>query len=511
MRKNLIVAFLIAVSSLSFADIWTPAIYSDNMLLQRDARVKIRGTASANAKVDVEFAGQKKSTKADANGNWSLRLDKMPANKNHQQMIIFENGKLGKIIKNVLVGEVWVAGGQSNMEWPVRRTSDAKEAIARAKYPNLRYFGQHGYDTKKGHIKQEQSTNGHWLVANNDVGGWSAAGFYFAEKLMKDLDVPVGIVYASRGATSMIAWLPDERLGLQEYTKNRKAQFLKELAKYDYKAELAKHNKKMADAKVEDAKRKAEGKPKAQRPWDFHLPPLPNTPWSIGTTPSFMYNLMVHPVRGYTVRGTIWYQGEGDSGGKSRENFEIQMKQVVDAWRDAFENKNMYFYWAQLPAFRSDWAGVRWRQLKARNSIEKSGVINITELGEINEIHPQFKTEVGLRFEGLAMREVYNRKDVHPYSPEFKSAKYDGDTAVVEFNTFGRTLEMRGAPRGFEVKANGKWIKANAVLSGKNVIAKSPNGEKVEGVRYLWKAWTKPDVCLYNQDGLPAFSFINEK
>ncbi|MBQ2721931.1 MAG: hypothetical protein IJF70_03390, partial [Opitutales bacterium] len=95
MRKNLIVAFLIAVSSLSFADIWTPAIYSDNMLLQRDARVKIRGTASANAKVDVEFAGQKKSTKADANGNWSLRLDKMPANKNHQQMIIFENGKLG--------------------------------------------------------------------------------------------------------------------------------------------------------------------------------------------------------------------------------------------------------------------------------------------------------------------------------------------------------------------------------------------------------------------------------
>ena len=511
MKKTSLVFLSALVCGFSYAKIWLPKIYSDNMLLQRDAQVKIRGTADANARIDVSFAGQKKSTKADANGNWSLKLDKMSANKTPQEMTISENRKIGKTIKNILVGEVWVAGGQSNMEWPIRNTVDGKDAVARAKYPNLRYFAQHGYDTNKGHNKQEESTNGRWIVADNNVGGWSAAGFYFAEKLMKDLDVPVGIVYASRGATSMIAWIPDERLNLQEHTKTCKAKFLADLGKYDYKGKLAKHNKKMADAKVEDEKRKAEGKPKATRPWDFHLPPLPNTPWAIGSTPSFMYNLLVYPVRGYTVRGVIWYQGEGDASGERCKNFEIQMKQVVDSWREAFENKNMYFYWAQLTSFKGKWQEARWRQLKARNNIHNSGVINIIDAGEKDNIHPKYKTEVGVRFEGLALREVYGRKDVYPYSPEFKSATYSDDTAKVSFNTFGRNLQLRGKARGFEVKVAGKWQNANATLSGNEVLVKSANGGKVEGVRYLWKGWADPDVCLYNQDDLPAFSFIDEK
>ena len=171
----------------------------------------------------------------------------------------------------------------------------------------------------------------------------------------------------------------------------------------------------------------------------------------------------------------------------------------------------MHFYWAQLTSFKANWPEARWRQLKARNNIHNSGVINIIDAGEKDNIHPKYKTEVGLRFEGLALREVYARKDVHPYSPEFKLANYSGDTAKVLFNTFGRNIQLRGKARGFEVKVAGKWQNANATLSGNEVLVKSTNGGKVEGVRYLWKGWADPDVCLFNQDGLPVFSFTNEK
>ena len=150
MKKITLLFLSLAFSIASFAEIKMPKIFSDNMLLQRHAYVKIWGKADANAKVDVEFAGQQKSAKADAKGNWSLKLDKMPANKNPQEMKISENGKLCKTIKNILVGEVWVAGGQSNMEWPVRRTSDAKEAIARAKYPICAILLRMGTTQRRG-------------------------------------------------------------------------------------------------------------------------------------------------------------------------------------------------------------------------------------------------------------------------------------------------------------------------------------------------------------------------
>jgi len=513
MKKFCLILSAAALACGLFGEIKTPSIYSDNMVLQRGEPVKIRGWASPNARVEVSFAGQKKSVKAGADGKWSVFLDPMKADKTPREMVISENQKISKTIKNILVGEVWICGGQSNMQWWLAKTADGAAASARANYPILRYFSQNGYNTDAGSAPQEDSHLGAWKISEaGKVGTWSAVGFYFGEKLLKDLDVPVGLVYASRGATSMIAWLPDKWLEAGEYTKSRKAAFAREMEKYDYKAKLDAHNKKMVAAKAEDAKLAAEGKPKRKRAWDFHIPPFPNTPWAAGITPSLMYNLMVHPIRGYTARGVIWYQGEGDSGGAACENFEIQMKQVVDSWREAFENPKMPFYWVQLTSFNSEtWPEARWRQLRARSSIPYSGVVNIIDAGEQTQIHPIYKTEVGERLEGLALREVYGRKDVHPYSPEFKSAKYSGDSARIVFETRGRKLEGRGEPRGFEVFAGGKWKPAGSarIVGSNGVEVKSKGGEAVSGARYLWKAWAKPDVWLYNQDALPAFSFTD--
>ncbi len=495
------------------AEIKMQKIFSDNMILQQKMPIKVWGTSSPDAEIDVDFAGQKKSTKANKDGVWTLHLKEMSASKIPRDMTIFENGSEAKKIKNILVGEVWIAGGQSNMEFGLKGSSDGAKAIERAKYPNMRYFSQYAYNTDNSHVPLKDSVKGQWrVVSEKNAMYCSAVGFYFAEKLMKDLNVPVGIIYVARGATSMIAWIPESNLGLLNYTKSQKENFDKALAKYDYMKALNAHKKKMANAKIEDEKRKVEGKPKIKRAWNFHIEPRCNTPWAIGTTPSFMYNTMVAPISGFTARGVIWYQGEGDSDDKSRASFEEQMKLVVDSWRQAFENKNMHFYIVQLASFRSgeSVAKTRWAQLKSRDIIKNFGVVNIIDRGDNGDIHPRYKTEVGTRLETLALREVYGKKNAHPYSPEFKNAKYEADIATVELNTFGRKLVTKGEPRGFQVLVNDKWIDAKPELKDANIVVKSPSGGEVKGVRYLWKGLADDIVWLFNEDGLPAFSFIDK-
>ena len=506
MKKNIIISLLIVISSLSLAEIKTPAVIGDNMLLQRDSLVKIWGKADANAKVDVAFGGQKKSTKADAKGDWSLKLDKMPANKNPQEMIISENGKIGKTIKNILVGEVWVAGGQSNMAWILGQSTDAKSAMHRAKYPTMRYFKQTYTMAKTPQFDTEKTSQ--WIVANGEnMERTSAVAFYFAEKLMKDLDVPVAIIYTARGATKMSCWLPREYHSKSESYKTYLDRFEKVEKTYSeaiYKKRLADHSQMLKDVEAKKRKRPST--------WSWRIAPNPMSPWFDFDTPSYLYNGMVAPIANYTTRGVIWYQGESDTGAKEKDFFAEKFSILVNSWRDKFDNKDMAFYWVQLAPFstNNDWPVSRWQQLKARDMIKNSGIVNIIDAGEQKDIHPKDKTTVGTRLASLALKNTY-KQDVYAFAPEFKSAKYDGDTAVVELETYGRKLEFKSYARGFEVCVKGNWINANASLDGNKLIVKSPEGSEISGVRYLWKNWCMPDVCLYNEDGLPAFSFTNSK
>ena len=511
------IAILVASAAMSFGAVKMPKIFSDNMVLQRDMPVKVWGTADANAKVEVEFGGKKKSTKADAAGKWSLKLDKMPADKNPREMTVYENGKVGKKIGNILVGEDWILGGQSNMEWQVVRTTDLDKVVARANYPTMRYFSQSSAYLNE--TPQKDSPEGSkWHIAKgNIVKYFSGIGFYFGEKLLKDLDVPIALVYASKGATSMIAWIPAENLKDLPFLAEKKQEFDREKKSYTrevYEKALAAHNKKMADAKIEDKELKAAGKPPKKRVWNFHIPPHPLTPWAFGSTPSYLYNSMVSPIGGFAARGAIWYQGEGDAQGKAVKCFGDQFEILVKSWRKNFENPDLYFYWVQLTSFSGNptWPDARWEQLNVKKRIKNSGVVNILDAGELKEIHPKDKTTVGVRLENLALREVYGFKNVRPYSPEFKSAVYSGGKAEIAFEDFGAGLAEKGEPRGFEILVGGKWRKAPSVkLENSKVVVKSADGAEIEGVRYLWKAWAKPDIWLYNKDGLPAFSFTHKK
>ena len=514
MKKYLYLIAAIAATPL-FGKIEMPKVFSNYMVLQRNANVNVWGTAEPNATVEVQFKGQKKSTKADDKGKWSVRLDKMPADKTPRQMTVFENGEQGKQFGNVLVGEVWVLGGQSNMAWTVSGSTGAKEALERAAAnKNIRYFWQ-SPSAMARNPRKDSPNNAHWETGKN-AGHWSGVGNFFAEKNNAKLGVPVGLVFAAQGATEMSCWVEKSAALKNPAMKKIWEDFQKEAANYDeaaYQKACADYKKFAADLAAENAQRKAKGQKEKKMPWDKKEPnkisPRPDF-----RSPVYKYNAMVSPLRGYTVRGAIWYQGESDTKEPNATHFESQMKHLVSEWRKYFDAPEMPFIMAQLSSYsygNEGWVKARAAQLKTANDVENVFTIPTIDKGMKLDIHPKDKTTVGVRMANMALSQVYGKKSIKPFAPQFKSAKYDGDTATVRLETYGVPLSLKGKERGFEVRANGKWSEAQAKLASGKLLVKSKDGAKVDGVRYLWKAYPQEEICIYNTEGLPLFPFSNEK
>jgi len=499
----ILAAFL---SSALFGEIKMPKIFSDNMMLQRGMPVKIWGSAEPNADVKVSFGGREKSAKAGADGKWALHLDPMKPDGLPREMVVSENGKASKTIKNILVGEIWIAGGQSNMGFKVKESSDAEKAYARAKYPDLRYFDQSVAVSREP--LADFSGAASWSAADGkNIAGYSAAAFYFAEKLREDLGVPVGIVYSARGATKMSCWIPKKDHAKSPELARYLAKFEKAAEGYDeaaYQKAVAAHKKLVEDVAAKRARYKN---------WWEKTPPNRTSPYCEFHMPYGHFNAMVAPMAGFTARGVIWYQGESDSYLEESRFFSEKFIALVDTWRGVFENPEMPFVWVQLTSYRTtrDWPTVRWHQLKVRDKIKNGAVANIIDVGENFEIHPRDKTTVGRRLEALALEMVYGVKGVKARAPEFKTAKYSGAGARVFFNSFKRGIAFKGEPRGFEVLANGKWSPAEASFEKESVAVKSKDGARVDGVRYLWNNVIDADICVYSRDGLPAFPFTDER
>lgn len=499
----------------AFGAVKMPSIFSDNMMFQRDMPAPVWGTAEPNADILVEFGGKKVSTKAEISGKWRVVLPKMKADKTPKEMTVFENSMPAKKIKNILVGEVWVASGQSNMEWNVSGTDTAEETKKVADYPQMRYFRQRG-DFASGK-PLDDCVNGRWVVTTpREVASYSAVGFYFAERLMKELDVPVGIIYAALGATPMHTWLPADKLDANEGLKIDVQNHKKRMQGYDYNALHKKWEgevKKHIDAR-KDAIRKREKK--LPRPSNFvQNEPIPEDPQGPRQLPSGSFNAKIAPILGFAVRGVIWYQGEGDAHSHRVGHFEETFELLINTWRERWGQKDMPFYFVQLTShYRPhDWPGARQAQENVSRKLKNAEMAVTVDVGLEKEIHPPKKKPVGVRLANLALKNIYKKDVVYPYSPFFKSMELKGDsTAVITFKTGGRKLECKGEPRGFEILTpDGKWLPAKASFDGKKVELKSPGGERIMAARYLWKAWAGDDVCIFNQDGLPAAPFTTEK
>ena len=467
---------LLTVAFTAAADVTMPPVLGSGMVLQRDLPVPVWGWADAGEKVSVTFAGQTKTTKADADGKWMVKLAPLKANSKAASLTVTGNNKIS--LDNVLVGEVWICSGQSNMEWALRSSMNAKEEVAAADHPRIRLFNVPGHTTSP--LPKEKGA-GSWQVCNpKSATGFSAVGYFFGRRLQKDLGVPVGLVGSNWGGTRIEPW-----------TTLAGFQSVPELSKI---ADQVKNYK--ADTKVG------------------------------GGSPSAIYNSMVHPLAPFAMRGGIWYQGESNGG--EGVTYYHKKHALVNGWRKVFQNKDLAFYWVQLANFRKEnenpaggdgWAKIREAQTQALD-IPGTGMAVITDIGAANDIHPRNKQDVGWRLAQWALHQTYGKKNVVPAGPLFKSQKVEGDSIRLSFNYVGTGLmvgKKTGLEPTMEVKVgklshfaiageDKKWFWAEATIDGETVVVNSSDVPKPVAVRYGY-TMNPAKANLYNREGIPASPF----
>ena len=500
---------LVAVAA---AEVKLSAVFGDHMVIQREMPVPVWGWADPGATVEVTLGEQSKTATADAAGKWSVTLDKLPAGGPYELVVV--RSKVDSVrLTDVLVGEVWLCSGQSNMEMNVGGVMNKDAEIAAADYPKLRMF-----TVARVPAKQPQANcKGQWQVCSpKTVGGFSAAAYFFGRELQQQLGVPIGLVHSSWGGTPIQTWTSlavheavPELKPLAEGLQRDTANYVSGKAQADYPKRLAEWEQAAAKAKAE------------QKPFKVGKPQPPQDPQFRAGSPGTLYNGMIAPLVPYAIRGAIWYQGESNAGSKI---YGIQLKAMIGNWRADWKEGDFPFISVQLPNFRGPqkepsepvggWPLTREQFLKALAEIPNTGMAVTIDVGEADNIHPRNKQAVGNRLAQWALAKTYG-KDCVACGPLLKAARVEGDKIVVEFDYVGGGLAVGhrreavvggGKLKGFAIAgADKKFVWAEARIAGKTVVVSSPEVRSPAAVRYAWA--NNPDCNLVNQAGLPASPF----
>lgn len=510
MKKSAVVMAIAFAASAVFADVWMPKIFSDNMVLQSGEKVKIWGRAETNAKIEIDFAGVKTSATADKDGKWTVYLKPLEKSFENRVLGVYENGKLAKSIKNVLVGEVWVAGGQSNMQWELQRClkEAVAEAVESAKSIRAVRFLRMPANAVSISPQEDLPKNAKWVeVKPDNCKNLSAIAFYFARNLERDLDTPVGILETSFPGSFMSVWLAKEDLKNVSGFKDQLEKYEAENKDFDYQKSMNAYNEKVAKykAEVEEAKSRGEDVGKIKKPTGKP------EPWGRGrftAIPSIFYNAKIAPIAGYTSKGFLWYQGESDTTIHS-EHYAEKFEQLINCWRKYWGSENMPFYFFQLPSMDRDfWIGPRQAQEDVAKKLKNVHMVVHIDLGEEKDVHPKDKLSPAVRLENLVRRFSYGDKNANAYYPKLSKIKYSANCAKAFFDFEKSKPNFRSGLSGFEILVGGNWISPeSARASGNAVELFAKKGEAIEGVRYLHKGWARPLASVFNADGLPLAPF----
>ena len=505
--RTISIVSLFASISVARADVKLHGLFSDHMVLQRDASVPIWGWADEGEEVTVEFSGQKVSTRAKA-GKWMVRLKKLKAGNAAEDLKL--TGKNSITLKDVLVGEVWIASGQSNMEWPMRNTYQADTEIPKTANSMVRL-----YTVPK--LKAENPVDNvpsSWTACGPDTTpSFSAVAYYFARDLQKALGVPVGMIHTSWGGSPAEVWM---REGVLVSNPDFKRDILD-----TYVASKKRNDGAIVAWEAERDAAKQAGKPFTKR--------KPSLAWR----PTELYNGMIAPLIPYAIKGAIWYQGESNA--ERAHQYRSLFADMVSNWRDDWNQGDFTFLQVQLAPFKaikpepgeSSWAELREAQNYAMKVLPKVGVAVITDVGDEKDIHPRRKEPAGVRLALAAQHIAYGEKIVWS-GPAYKSMKVNGTKAIISFDhvgsglVTGRAGEMEDATgpavydqssgriqrelKGFAVCGEDrKFVWATAEIVGDKVVVRSPQVPKPVAVRFGWADF--PVVNLWNREGLPASPF----
>jgi sialate O-acetylesterase len=500
-RTTLILSLvlLLAGAGAALADVKLPSVIGDNMVLQQGEKVSIWGWADPDEEVmvGVSWNSMKWAVTADKDGKWSFKMSPPEVGGPYEMTL---TGKNSITIKNILVGEVWVGSGQSNMQWAVNQSANAEQEIAAANYPKIRLF----YVKRTVADKPQTDCEGKWVECSPEtVPGFSAVAYYFGRYLHKELDVPVGLIHTSWGGTPAESWTRREALEAMPDCEPILKRYADAVAKYPQAME--EHKQKLAEWKEAAEKARAEGKNPPRRPWEPLGPGHPHAP-------SGLYNAMISPLIPYGIAGAIWYQGESNAG--RAYQYRTLFGGMIKNWRDDWGVGKFPFLFVQLANFmktkpepdESAWAELREAQTMTLG-LPNTGMAVIIDIGEADDIHPKNKQDVGKRLALWALANTYGKKLVYS-GPIYKSMKVDGNSIVLSFDHVGGGLVAKGGEelKGFAIAgADKKFVWADAKIDGDTIVVSSDKVAEPAAVRY---AWADNPVCnLYNAEELPASPF----
>ncbi len=507
MRRWMLGLAVCVVGVSCYAELKLPALFSDGMVLQRDQKIAVWGWADPDAEVTVSFAGKDKTVKVDVSGAFMVRLGKMKASSRPRSLKVVSGAESAEV-KNVLVGEVWLCSGQSNMEWPVSKAMNFEAEKAAADYPLIRMF----LTKKAASAELQKDCTGSWKVCSPDtVGAFSATAYFFGRELRQELDVPIGLIRSCWGGTRIESWSPLASLEQFPAVVDYKAQLDAKAGKFDEAASEGQYAKQLEAWKQKVKQAKADGKKAPRRPRKQ------THPHKSQNYPANLYNAMINPLVPYGMRGAIWYQGESNTKtlGNALAYCDLLENMVVQ-WRKDWD-ADFPFYAVQLPNFKapqtkpvedSKWAFIREGFLRFDAKVPNVGIAVGIDVGETKNIHPKNKQAIGYRLAQQALAKTYKKKVVAG-GPIYKSMKKNGNKIVVTFDDIGSGLvEQGGDPlQTFAIAgADKQFVFARAAIVGDTVVVCSSEVSDPVAVRYAW-ANNPMDCNLFNKEGFPASPF----
>ena len=490
---------LLACGGTLWADVSLAPLFQDHVVLQRDKPVPVWGWADAGEAVTVRFAGQESKAVADAAGRWRVELAPLAASAEPAELVV--TGRNRVVVSDVLVGEVWLCSGQSNMAWSVAASDRPQEEKAAARFPLIRHYKV----PLRVADAPEERMKGEWQATSPEtVERFTAVGYFFARELHRKLGVPIGLVNSSYGGTPVEAWMSPDSLASDPAFAVVGQRWAEALAKHPERA--AAHQKAAAGWTAERDAAKAAGKAferRAPRP-----PQGPGHP----DTPSGLYHGMIHPVLPFALRGAIWYQGESNAGRASE--YRALFSAMITQWRQAFGQGDFPFYWVQLANFKTDkpdsgaWPLLREAQTQTL-ALPATGQAIAIDIGNPDDIHPRNKQEVGRRLALIAMSQAYGQT-MDDSGPVFLRANPEKNRLRIEFAHAVTGLIARDKPlQSFEVAgADGVYRPATADIEGDTVVVRAAEVPAPVAVRYAWS--NSPEANLFNGAGLPAVPFRSD-
>jgi sialate O-acetylesterase len=461
---------LLLLSFAGMSEVTLPLLFKNNMVLQQGITLPVWGWAKPGEKVTVTLDKNVVSARTSKDGKWRVNLPKMNYGGPYSLTV---KGKNLISISNVMIGEVWVCSGQSNMEFKVSTTKNAEAEIAAANNPDIRLF-----TVKKriAQLPQEKLEEGEWSVCTpQSIPGFSAVAWFFGRNLNEKLKVPIGLIHTSWGGTVAETWTSGETISADADF----AELLQKLKALD-----------MSTAKV-----------------------APNN------YPTLLYNGMINPLVPYAIKGVIWYQGESNA--SRAQQYKRIFPNMINDWRTKWNQGNFPFLFVQLANYKkpvktpsdSEWAELREAQTQTLQ-LESTGMATIIDVGMADNIHPTDKQTVGYRLSLAALKVAYGQNLVYT-GPTYKEMKIEGNKIFITFDNVGKGLKVNnlyGYVNGFTIAGeNGefKWAKASVVNENTVVVTSESVGKPV-AVRYGW-ADNPDDLNLYNAEDLPANPFRTDK